>query len=122
MDLSALNAFLEAAEQMRIKTGVLQAATFEIKVASGSASGTVRAAYRDLILAAINKQTGSEKGFSDGIASFIANTFKLRGTNVPDDVGSMKIGEVKYTRKHDEVFLEFTWLALRSGVGNVVGF
>jgi hypothetical protein len=122
MDLSALNAFLEPAEQMRVKAGVLQAATFEISVASGRASGNVRAIYRDMILAAINKQTGSEKGFSDGITSFIANTFKVRGTNEPDKSGSIKIGEVKYSRKREEFFLEFTWLALRSGVGDVVGF
>jgi len=122
MDLSALNSFLETAEQIRIKTGVLQTATFEINVASGRASGNARAVYRDLILAAINKHTGSEKGFSDGIASFIANTFKIRGTNVMDKSGSIKIGEVKYTRKRDEFFLEFTWFALRSGVKDVVGF
>jgi hypothetical protein len=122
MDLGALNSFLEPAEQMRIKGGVLQEATFEIKVVSGHASGNVRAVYRDVSVAAINKHTGSEKGFIDGIASFIANTFKIRGTNVVDESGSIKIGDVKYTRKQDEVFLQFTWFALRSGVGDVVGF
>jgi hypothetical protein len=122
MDATALNPFLEPAEQMRLKTGVLQGATFEVNVASGRASGNVRAVYTDLTLAAINKQTGSEKGFSDGITSFIANTFKIRKTNVPDKSGAMKIGEVKYTRKGDEFFLEFTWFALRSGLGDVVGF
>jgi len=122
MDLSTLNSFLETAEQMRIKVGVLQGATFEINVASGRATGNVRAVYRDLFLAAIHKHTGSEKGFFDGIASFIANTFKIRGTNMPDKSGSIKIGEVKQTRKQDEFFFEFTWFALRSGVGDVVGF
>lgn len=122
MDLSAVNGFLEPSEQMRVKTGVLKEATFEINVDSGRATGNVRALYRDLILAAINKQTGSEKGFFNGIASTIANTFKLRGTNEPDTTGSMKIGVVNYTRKRDEFFLEFTWFALRSGVGDVVGF
>jgi len=122
MDLSVFNAWLEPAEQMRVKTGALQEASFEIKVDSGRGSGNVRAVYKDLVLAAINKRTGSEKGFVDGIASFIANTFKLRGTNEPDGSEPMKIGEVKYTRKRDELFLEFTWFALRSGVGNIVGF
>lgn len=122
MDLTALNLFLETAEQMRIKAGVLQEATFEISVDSGRASGYVRAVYTDLTFAVINKYTGSEKGIFDRIASLIANNFKFRGTNVPDKSGSMKIGEVNYTRKRDELFLEFTWFALRSGVGNVVGF
>ena len=55
MDLRALNAFLETGEQMRIKSGVLQAATFDIAVASGRATGITRAVYHDLNLAAINK-------------------------------------------------------------------
>jgi hypothetical protein len=122
MDLSALNSWLETAEQLRIKAGVLQEATFEITVASGRAGGNVRAVYRNVTLAAINKHTGSEKGFSDGIASFIANTFKIRETNMPDKSGSIKIGEVNYTRKRDDPFFRFAWFALRSGVRDVVGF
>ncbi len=122
MDLGALNAFLEEAEQMRIKTGVLRSATFEITVASGHARGTVRAVYRDLTVAAINKRTGSEAGFGDGVASFIANTFKIRGNNMPDAAGATEPGEVDYARKQDEAFLEFTWFALRSGLAHIVGF
>jgi hypothetical protein len=122
MELRALNAFLEKAEQIRIKAGVLQSATFEISVASGRASGTVRAVYSDLSIAAINKQTGSEKGLGDGIASFIANTFKIRGTNMPDPAGAVEVGKVSYSRKGDEVFLQFTWFALRSGLKDLVGF
>lgn len=121
MDVRALNLFLETAEQIRIK-GVLQAATFEINVASGRASGNVRVVYRNLTFAVINKYTGSENGFFDRITSFIANTFKIRGINVPDKSGSIKIGEVKYTRKRDDPFFGFAWFALRSGVGDVVGF
>ncbi len=122
MDLSALNSFLEIGEHMRIKAGFLQEATFEIGVDSGRASGYVRAVYRDLTFAVINKHTGSEKGIFDRISSFIANTFQFRGTNVPDKSGTIKLGEVNYTRKRDDFFFEFTWFALRSGVGNVVGF
>lgn len=122
MDISALNEWLERAEQIRIKKGVLQTASFEITVASGRASGGVRAVYRDLSIAVINKDTGSERGFSDRIASFIARAFKIRGTNVPEESGSLKIGEVKYTRQPDEYFMEFAWFGLRSGIGDVVGF
>ena len=122
MDLTTLNPFLETAEQMRITTGALQTATFEINVASGHASGKVRAVYNDLMVAVVNRQTKSDKGLFDGIASTIANNFKIRGTNVPDKSGSIKTGEVKYVRKPDQLFFEFSWFALRSGVGDVVGF
>jgi len=82
----------------------------------------VRAIYRDLILAAINKHTGSENGIADGMASFIANTFKIRGTNVPDKSGLVKVGEVKQTRSRENFFLEYTWFAIRSGLKDLVGF
>lgn len=122
MDLSPLNSMLEISDQMRIKTGVLQEATFDVNVVSGRASGTLRGVYNDLILASINKETGSEKGFSDGFISFIANNFKIRKTNVPNKSGSMKIGEVKYTRQPDDPFIQFAWFALRTAVRDVVGF
>jgi len=122
MDLNPINSFLEISDQMRIKTGVLEEATFEVNVASGHASGTLRGVYRDLTLAAIDNQTGSEKGFSDGVTSFIANSFKIRGTNVPDTSGSMKIGEVNYTRLPDDPFIQYEWFALRTAVRDVLGF
>ena len=119
MDLSPLNSMLEISDQMRIKTGVLEEATFDVDVISGRASGTLMGVYRDLTLAAINKKTGSEKGFSNGIKSFIANNFKIRRNNVP---GSIKIGEVKYTRQPDDPFIQFEWFALRVAVRDVIGF
>lgn len=122
MELSPLNSFLEKAEQKRIKSGVLHSATFEISVASGRASGNVRAVYKDLTLAAINKKTGSEKGFVDGLVSYFANTYKLRGTNMPGTSGSVQLGKVKYLRQHGDPFFGFIWFALRSGLADVVGF
>jgi hypothetical protein len=122
MDLSALNGFIEIAEQMRIKAGSLEAATFEINVVSGRAGGTVRAKYKDLTLAVLNKQTGSDKGFLNGIASLIANRIKIRRTNEADKSGSIAVGKVKYARKQDDPFFRFVWFALRSGVKDVVGF
>ena len=122
MDLSPLNSMLEISDQMRIKTGVLQEAAFDVNVVSGRASGTLRGVYNDLTLASIDKHTGSEKGFSNGFISFIANNFKIRKTNVPDKSGSMKIGEVKYIRQPDDPFIQFAWFALRTAVRDVVGF
>ncbi len=118
MDLSALNSFLEISDNMRIKAGVLQEATFEVNVVSGRASGTVSGIYRDLTLAAINKQTGSEKGLMDRITSFIGNKFTIRRNNVP---GSMKIGQIKYVRVPDDPFFQYEWFALRTGVRDVLG-
>jgi hypothetical protein len=122
MDLSRLNSFLEIGEGLRIKTGTLQSVTFDFSMIAGRSSGTVRALYRDLHIAVINRRTGSEKGVVNQITSFITNDMKIRETNMPDKSSSIKIGEVNYIRKRDDTFLQLVWFSLRSGVGDVVGF
>jgi hypothetical protein len=122
MDVTELNSFIEPGENQRIKSGILQSAAFNINVISGRTSGTLRAEYKDLTLAVINKETGSEKGIINRISSFYAKIFVIRGTNMPDDKGAMKIGETKYTRNPDDYFFQFIWFALRNGVADIVGF
>jgi hypothetical protein len=122
MDLTRLNSFLEIGEGLRIKSGILQSATSDITIRAGRASGSVRAMYEDLNIAALNKSTGSEKGAVNRISSIIINATKIRGTNMPDKSGSIKIGAVKYERKRDDTFLQLVWFSLRSGIGDVVGF
>jgi hypothetical protein len=122
MDLTRLNSFLETGEGLRIKSGILQTATFDVNINAGRASGSVRAMYEDLNIAALNKRTGSEKSAANQISSIIINATKIRGSNMPDKSGSIKIGEVKYERKRDDTFLQLVWFSLRSGIGDVVGF
>jgi hypothetical protein len=120
MDLTHLNAFLERAKHARIKSGNLKEASFEIEVTAGRARGHVRAIYDDLKIALLDKQTGSEKGWSNRAASFSLNTFKIRNSNAPDASGRMKEGTVEYTRQPQERFLKFAWRALRSGILDVI--
>jgi len=122
MDLTRLNSFLEVGENLRIKSGILQNAAFDVNVTAGRASGTVRVMYRDLGIAFRNSRWGSERGTYNRITSYIANATQIRGTNMPDKSGSMKIGKVKYTRKPDDTFLQLVWFSLRSGVGDIAGF
>jgi hypothetical protein len=122
MDVTKLNAFIEAGEHHRIKSGVIQSARFNINVRSGHANGTLRVIYKDLTIAILNKDTGSEKGIFNRILSFFGKVFVIRGSNIPDEKGLMKIGEIKYTRNPQDYFLQFMWFALRGGVADVVGF
>ena len=120
MDLTRLDAFLEIAEHTRIKSGSAQEASFEIDVTAGQARGRVRAIYRDLEMAVLDKQSGTEKGFDNRVTSFLMNALKFRNSNAPDASGSMKEGEVKYTRRPDDEFQQFAWFALRTGVLDVI--
>jgi hypothetical protein len=120
MDLTRLDAFLDVAGHTRIKSGRAQEAAFEIDVTAGQASGRVRAIYQDLVIAVLDKRTGTEKGFDNRVASFLANVLKIRNSNAPDASGSMKEGKVNYTRRPEDRFLQFVWSALRSGVLDVI--
>jgi hypothetical protein len=122
MDLGKLNPWLEPSDQTRIKSGMLESASFAMDIREGIATGNVHAVYRDLVVASISGRTGSENGLVERFASWVAKNVKIRGTNTPDKSGAMKIGTVKYARKKDDPFFGFTWLALRSGVGDLVGF
>jgi hypothetical protein len=120
IDLTCLDAFLDIAEHTRIKSGSSTESAFEIDVVGGQARGRVRATFKDLEIAMLNKQTGSEKGAGDRVASFFANVLKIRNANTFDGSGPRKDGEVKYTRKPDDQFQQFVWFALRTGVMDVI--
>lgn len=122
MDATELNAFVEPSEHQRIKSGTLQSANYNININSGIASGKLDIKYKDLSVAILNEQTGSENGFLDRISTFIGKVFVIRRNNMPDKNGSIKIGEIKYIRNQSDYFMQFIWFALRSGLGDVVGF
>ena len=87
MDLTRLDAFLDIAEHTRIKSGSAQEAAFEIDVTAGQARGHVRAIYKDLEIAVLDKQTGTEKGLDNRVASFLANVLKIRNVQRSGRIG-----------------------------------
>lgn len=117
MDLTRLNAFLDIAEHTRIKSGRAKQVTFKVEVTGDRARGHVRAIYRDLKITILDKQSGTEKGLDNRIASFIANTFALQRSSAQ---GSMKEGKVNYRRRPDDTFIQVAWFSLRSGVLDVI--
>lgn len=120
MDLPRLNSFLEPVEMLRINSGNAQSAEFEIEVREGQARGRVRAVYDDLDISLLDEDTGSGQGLRKRFVSFLANLLKVQKSNQPDQMGEMRVGDVAYTRSADDQFLEFLWVALRSGVLDVI--
>jgi len=120
MDLPKLDAFLDIAEHLRIKSGRAHEAVFDITVNDGKASGRVRAIYDDLVVAVLDKKDGTETGLGNRVASLLVNTLKIEKSNGPDASGVTKEGKVDYARKPDTAFLQFAWFALRSGVMDAI--
>ena len=119
---NALNPFVTISDQVRIKSGYLEKAEFVVNVTDGRASGTLQAAYRDLAIALQDNETGSEKGVLNRLKSMLANNIKLRTDNMPGESDAMKIGGVSYSRKPEDTFFQFMWLAVGSGLKDVVGY
>ena len=123
MQVAELNKFLEPVENKHISSGVIQSAVYDINVNSGQAGGSLRVEYSDLKIANFNTNAGAvSTGVLNRISNYVGNMFIIRTTNLPDDKGMIKIGEINYIRKPQEYFFQFLWLSLRSGVGDVVGF
>jgi hypothetical protein len=122
LPLQDLNPFLVIADQVRLRKGILYRATFDVDVSGNFASGNVRALYEDLTIAVVDKQSGSEDGLTDQLASLIANTVNLRRTNILDGSEPLKVGKIQYPIKRDEEFIQIIWFALRSGLADLVGF
>ncbi|MGA2079803.1 MAG: DUF748 domain-containing protein [Holophaga sp.] len=120
MDLTSLDAFLDRAEHIRIKSGRVEEVAFEVGVIAGQAHGQVRASYRDLKMAVLDRATGTEKGLGNRVASFLMNTFKLRHSNGLDAMGVVKVGKVDYRKKRDDTFMQVVWFSLRSGVLDII--
>jgi hypothetical protein len=116
MELSELNPFLERAERIRINSGSTEGAQFEIEVRDGQARGRVRGVYDDLNISLLDEQTGAKHR----ITSLLANLLKIRTSNEPDALGEMRVGNVSYTRMPEDAFFKFVWIALRSGVLDLI--
>lgn len=121
MKLDKVNLFLEAAENKRVESGYLHGVNFNVNAIDGQADGYLRGEYENLNLAFIDERTGSGNGLGNRLKSFIANTFRIRGSNMPDKSGNVKLGRVKYTRESDDTFIEFVWVSLRGSIVDTIG-
>lgn len=120
MDLTNINHYLDIAEAMRVKSGRLESASFNVDITNGYASGNVKAIYTDLKLEpVIGKQTKSK--LRTNVNYFLLNSLMIHKNNIADKKGNVKPGEIKYMRGHDTAFMEMIWFSLRSGIIDISG-
>ena len=120
MDLTAINAYTEPIEHIRIRSGSTDDLAFEVEIDAGQARGRVRVPYENLSVALLDPDTGSAGRVDNLVASFLANVLKVRTANAPDATGSIREGVIAYTRTPEEAFVEFLWLALWTGLRDVI--
>lgn len=115
MELTRLDAYMEGSGRVRIRSGSVSEARFDIDVEAGHARGVVRGEYRELVVTVVNGETGSEKGVVNRVETVLANALKVRNANLPG-----KVGKVDYVRRPEDAFLPFAWFALRTGLLDLV--
>ncbi len=120
MDLTRLDGYMDGSGRIQIRSGSASEALFDIDVVGGRAHGVLRGVYRDLQVTVVDRDTGSGKGITDRVATILTNHLRVRNENTPDKAGALKAGEVDYARKPEETFLQFAWLALRTGVLDLI--
>jgi hypothetical protein len=122
MQASALNVFLEPCEHVRVTSGNLRSATYEIAVDAGRARGSLKIIYDHLRISVLDKKTGSARGILDRLASLFGRIFIIHGSNERDSDGVLALGKIRLRRATEDYFLQYLWFALRSGVADIVGF
>ncbi len=120
IDLTRLDEYMDGAGRIQIRSGSSSEAWFDIDVVDGHAHGALRGVYQDLKVAVVDLDTGSERGVANRVATILTNQLKVRNENTPDQAGALKAGKVDYARKPEETFLQFAWLALRTGVLDLI--
>lgn len=120
MDLTRLDKYMNGSGRIQIRSGSESGASFDIDVVDGHARGAVRGAYRDLQVTVVNGDTGRASGVASRAATILTNYWEVRKENTPDQAGKLKAGKVDYARKPGENFPQFAWLALRSGIIDLV--
>lgn len=117
LDLTRINSLTVPLQGIEVQDGQLAAMRFDITVDGRTAGGTVWAAYRDLDVQLVNRETG-EGGLLDDIKSFVTNTFVLRGNNMPGggEADGSRPGVVEYYVERDDSFFTRVWAPIRMGL------
>lgn len=120
LDLTRINSLTVPLLGIEVQDGRLAAMRFDVAVDGRTAGGTVWAAYRDLDVQMVDRETG-KGGLFDDIKSFVTNTFVLRGDNMPGDGedDGARPGTVEYYVAPDDSFFTRVWAPIRSGLMDV---
>ena len=123
---TAINAFVEETEALRVSHGAVAGIDFGFTVRNGVASGTVTPRYSGLTVAIT--RTGSHGilggggilgGAARALASF-ASGFKLRADNPNGPGNAPRIGRIRHVFTPHETLIQFLWISLRDGLFSVV--
>jgi hypothetical protein len=127
MPATALNPFVEEVLPLRITDGRVAGVSFSAAVNAGVARGRITPRYSDLSLSVMRRGSEGILGrggvFGDaarGIASFVANQWKVRGNNPDNPTKPPRSGRIRRAFRSDQTLPAFLWASVRDGLLQVV--
>jgi hypothetical protein len=117
-----LNSELIPNERIEVTEGTATHGIVRMNIKNGFATTTVTPVYHDLSVKVLAKDPNGNRGILEGIKTFLANTFKVRGNNIEEDGKPAVSATTTMQRTRDQEYLQFVWLALRKSLGKVIGF
>lgn len=104
------NSILAATSFVRIKSGVLQKCSFQVKLYRSKARGTMRAYYRDVKIELLSKDKDKYQSWGKKALSVLFNNTVLESNNSPDTKEGLRVGQIAATRKKNRSVFNY-WLA-----------
>lgn len=118
IDATELNSFLPTAEKIKVSSGKVQKASFDVRLQAGKATGTVDPYYTDLNIEVLDQKT-RKSTFILGIASWLANWVGVKNDNVGEDHTQ---GKITYKVNPNDAIMQTIWYPIKDGLGDVIGF
>lgn len=117
-DVTRLNAIFEDLEGIHIESGIIHRADFNYTLRNRTGSGVFIVHYDDLSIDQID-MVDHDQDLADRIAGFFMDRVALRSSSEQDGE-NFREGEIDYENEDGSGFFNTVWVALRSGIMDVV--
>lgn len=118
-DLTHLNPMLEHVAFVKVTKGFNQNLEMSFSANNDQATGEMDFRYNKLHIRLIDKETLTDKGFGESIASFIANTFVVRRNN-PKLLIFFRDGDIYFKRDKKKSFFNYLAKSALSGAKSTI--
>jgi hypothetical protein len=120
MNMTDLNQLSEALGLVKIESGKVQKAEFDISANLNGSRGTMRFYYTDLKIAMLKEGENGSKPKKQGLLSFLANTVLVKDAN-PTKGEPVRVANITFVRTPAASFFNLLWKSVFIGIRETVG-
>jgi hypothetical protein len=118
-DPTTLNPTLVPLLGVRAKSGTIESVTYEFRYSPDGIEGELDAAYRDLAVELLDKNTG-KSSLGNKIIGFVANTVAIRSNNPARPGAVPQRGLLDQPLDPADPFFKLIWIAIRDAMAAIV--